>query len=143
MINNKEQTVSENEKKKVYLKSYRPLVKAAEIAESQLLQLRLDKICPTVIYDDMPHGNTKSDLSDYMVKLDELEQELLKARFNKIKRYTEIEIRIGELEDIIEQNILKLKYIEGKKWVEVCLEIGYEWSRTHEKHSDALKHFRL
>lgn len=76
--------MNNNDLKKAYLQSYIPSINAAKRIEEEIEQLRLDKMMPSVIMDDMPHAHNKTDLSDYMAKLDELINKLIAARYKRI-----------------------------------------------------------
>ena len=82
--------MNNNDLKKAYLQSYIPSINAAKRIEEEIEQLRLDKMMPSVIMDDMPHAHNKTDLSDYMAKLDELINKLIAARYKRIDLYAEI-----------------------------------------------------
>lgn len=133
--------LTENEKKKIYLKSYRKAVRREQEILEEIQRLRMDKMFPSVVNDGMPRGCDQSDLSDYMALLDE-QIELLKAeRLEKAKAYAGIEDKIRKMEDEDEQRVLRLRYIQGLKWEEVAVKMGYSWRRTHDIHSRALNNF--
>lgn len=139
----KEQTRTENEKKKEYLRSYKDAVKAVGIIEDEINQLRLDKMCPTVINDGMPHSSNNSDLSGYAASLDELETKLIKARYRRIEVYSEIIGKIEAMEIEREKCVLRLKYIHCLTWEEVAVRMGYGWRQMHNIHGEALTNFSL
>ena len=66
--------------------------------------------------DGMPHGSDQTDLSDYIVILDELMEDLKQERLNGAIRRTQIEKRIRALSDENEAEALRLRYIKNKKW---------------------------
>jgi protoheme ferro-lyase len=138
-----EGTKQENEIKKKYLKSYLPLKNRAEILEEEIEQLRQAKMNPSIIYSDMPHSHNITDLSNYAAVLDELEQRLITAKYNRIKKYREILQKIEMMDDEMEKDLLTLRYIRGYKWEQVCIRIDYEWSRMHDIHKSALKNFKM
>lgn len=131
------------EEKKEYLKSYLLYTKAAKRIEEEIEQLRLNKMFPSAIIDDMPHGSSQKDMSDYMAKLDELEQKLIKARYDKITLYTKIFEDIEKVENETEREVLTYRYIRGHSWEQICTELGYSWKHTHRIHSNALQHFNI
>ena len=92
--------VNNNDLKKAYLQSYIPSINAAKRIEEEIEQLRLDKMMPSVIMDDMPHAHNKTDLSDYMAKLDELINKLIAARYKRIDLYAEIFADIEKMDEI-------------------------------------------
>ena len=135
-------TKKENELKKEYLRSYIPMVKAAKRIEEEIEQLRLDKMFPSMVYDDMPHGNDQKDLSDYMARLDELEKQLIEARYQRITMYSRIFRDIELQEDETEKAVLVYRYLRGYSWEKVCVKMGYEWAQVHRLHARALNNFR-
>jgi hypothetical protein len=136
--------IAENEQKKDFLKGYKRLYKKLESLEDQMKSIRIAKESAQVqSIDDMPKGSKQTDLSDYMIKLDEVLTKIILAKGEKLHRQALIEEKIAELQDGIESMILHKKYIEFKHWEQICIEIGYEWAETHRKHSKALQHFKL
>ena len=74
----KEEIKRENEEKKKFLKEYGDAVNEMEYCERRIYELRLNKMCPSIIVDGMPHGNEKSDLSTYAVILESKEKSYIK-----------------------------------------------------------------
>ena len=138
-IEEKEVLKRENEEKKRYLWQYQEAKRAAENIEREIIQIRSMKMFPSMHYDDMPHGNEQRDLSDYMAAVDELLNELVKARYKRIKLNTEILGEIETLENENERNVLRLRYIHGFEWEKVCAETHYKWAQVHRIHRNALK----
>lgn len=133
---------NENERKKEYLKRYQGKVQAAKDIENEIEELRIEKMYPSAkLGDGMPHAHNHIDLSDYMEVLECKEQLLIKARYEKVRAYTEIFIRIEKMENEREKRILRLKYIKGLSWEKVCEETGYSWRQVHYIHSSALNNF--
>ena len=66
--------------------SYQKEKRRVRRLEEQLEELRRNKMSPSVTNDGMPHGTDKKDLSDYAVKVDEIEQELVAARYVHYRR---------------------------------------------------------
>lgn len=133
----------ENEQKKEYLKSYRRAIKREQDILDEIQRLRLDKMFPSVVNDGMPHGSSRSDLSDYAAILDEQIELLKRERLEKIRCYQKIERQIRQMENEDEQEVLRLRYILGMKWEEVAVKMGYSWKQTHRIHSSALKNFKM
>lgn len=134
---------TENEEKKEYLKSYQRSVKREQDILDEIQRLRLDKMFPSVINDGMPHGSSQRDLSDYIVTIDEMIEDLKQERLKKVKRQKEIEHRIRQIKDEDEQRVLRLRYIKGMKWEKVAVEMGYSWKQVHRIHSEALRNFKM
>ena len=134
---------TENEEKKEYLKSYQRSVKREQDILDEIQRLRMDKMFPSVINDGMPHGSRQRDLSDYIVTIDEMIEDLKKERLKRAKRQQEIERRIKQMEDEDEQRVLRLRYIKGLKWEEIAVEMNYKWTQMHRIHGRALKNFKM
>ncbi|MGL5436187.1 MAG: sigma factor-like helix-turn-helix DNA-binding protein [Lachnospiraceae bacterium] len=133
----------ENEQKKEYLKSYRK----AQIREQRILdeiqRLRMDKMFPSVTYDDMPHGTDVGDMSDYIVLVEAEIEKLKQERLEKIKLYREIESRIKSMANDNEQDVLRLRYLTGFSWEQIAVKMGYGWRHVHKIHASALANFKM
>ncbi len=135
--------LTENEKKKLFLKSYLREKRAVIRIEEQLAELKLNKISPSVINDGMPHGTDMTDLSDYVARVDELERDLVRARYDRIRAFQEVQAAIEAMEDETEKELLTYRYIRGFKWEKIAVEMGYSWRKIHYLHGDALEHFSI
>lgn len=144
MENNvKEQIWEENQKKKEYLNGYLEAKKKERMVLDQIQKLRINEMCPSVQYDDMPHGTNISDLSNYAVKMDKLMEELGRERLDAIKKYTEIYHKIKLVEDEREQEILTYRYLLGESWDVICGIMDLSWRRIHQIHAKSLKNFMI
>jgi len=136
--------MTENDKKKEYLKSYKNLCAKLKSLENQLQSLReLEKSAKVQKLSDMPKGTKQMDLSDYIVKIEEVYTKIVRLKAECLERRLEIESRIAEMGNGIEADILRKRYIEFKPWEQICIEIGYSWMQTHRLHSRALADFIL
>lgn len=133
----------ENEQKKEYLRSYRKALRREEGILDEIQELRMNKMFPSVVNDGMPRGSEQSDLSNYIVALDEMIEELKNERLERAKLRQRIERDIRALDNEDEQEVLRLRYIKDLKWEEVALELNYSWAHTHRIHGEALGHFRI
>ena len=138
-----EKEMTENEKKKLFLKSYLKNKQAVRRIEEQLEELRMNKMYPSVINDGMPHGTDKGDLSDYAARVDELERELVKKRYERIVSFQNVQAAIEDLEDETEKDLLTYRYLKGIKWEEIAVEMGYSWKHIHRIHATALKNLKM
>lgn len=135
--------MTENEKKKEFLMSYQKEKRRVRRLEEQLEELRRNKMSPSVVNDGMPHGTDKKDLSDYAVKVDEIEQDLISARYSRICAFQDVQRRIEAMENEREKDLLTYRYIRGMKWEEVAVRMDYSWRKVHYLHGDALEHFKI
>lgn len=138
-----EKELTENEKKKEYLKSYRKALRREQRILDEIQCLRLDKMFPSIVQDGMPHGSSQEDLSGYAATLDEMIEDLKKERLEKVKIRKKIEQSIRNLEDEDEQEVLRLRYISGLSWEEIALELNYSRAHMHRIHGKALGHFQI
>lgn len=134
---------TENEKKKEFLMSYQRAKRKIARLEEQLQELRLNKMHPSVINDGMPHSTEMRDLSDYASRLDEIEQEIVLSRYERIRAFQKVQRAIEEMEDEQEKDLLTYRYLRGMKWEEVAVKMGYSWQHIHKIHSQALGSFKM
>lgn len=138
MSEEKEKT--ENEIKKEFLWSYQNAKRDVIRLQEQLAELKLNKISPSVTNAGMPHGNDSTDLSDYMAKVDEIEREIVKARYERIGAFKKVRQSIEAIEDQREKNVLTYRYLKGYHWEDICIKMNYSWKQVHRFHSWALEH---
>lgn len=132
------QEMTENEKKKEFLRRYRKAVRREQEILEEIQRLRADKMFPSVCNDGMPRGSSQTDLSDYMAEIDAAIEDLKKERLEKIKIYREIEMRIRCMKDEDEQEVLRMRYIKGTKWEDIAEKMNYSYSGTLKLHGRAL-----
>lgn len=139
----KKEQIADSELKKEYLNQYRENKAAVERIEEQLRQFEIKELSPKISTMDVgPHGSRViKDLSDYMVKKDELVSEMLRARYNRICKYQEIFEAIEEMANEQERRVLTLRYIKGMKWEKIAVEMHVEWAQVHRIHAKALRNF--
>lgn len=134
---------AELEKKKEYLKGYEKAVRQMERCELKIKEMRLNRICPSIINDGMPHASSQADLSGYAVLLDQEEKKYMKYRYQRIRKCKEITDRIEQLSDEDEKDVLMYRYIRLMKWEDICVKMNFSWRRIHYIHSSALKNFKI
>ena len=134
---------TENEKKKEYLWGYRRAQRKKQRLEEQLQELRINKMCPSVVQDGMPHGSGGGDLSVYAAKVDDLEGEIKEAADECIEHLKSIRDKIEQLQDENEKDVLNYRYIRGMKWEEIAVKMDYSWKQIHRFHSKALENFKM
>ncbi len=132
------------EEKKEILNEYKNKVnKIKSLEEQKKSYIETMTTAKSQTYDDMPKGSKKVDISDILVRLDGLINEIEQTRFECLLYKIQIESAIVKVENGIEADILLKKYIQFKQWPNICCEIGYEWAQTHRIHSNALKNINL
>lgn len=132
-----------NEKKKEYLKSYEKAVRQVQRSELIIMEIRLNKLCPSVVVDDMPHAASQNDLSGYAALLDQEERKYMKYRYRRVKLCKEIKDKIERLVNEDEKDILTYRYIKLMKWEDICVRMEYSWQHIHRIHGKALDNFKM
>lgn len=135
--------MSENEKKKEYLRGYGKHIRRIGRIESELAELRSMRSSVSVNNNGMPHGSGKSDLSGYAADLDCLERDLLREKLGRVKAYEDIADRINRLSDENEKDVLFYRYIKRFEWWEIAEKMGYSERWVLKLHGKALVHFEL
>jgi hypothetical protein len=134
----------ENEKKKEYLRQYGCALRTERAIEEEIQQVRLDKMFPALVQDGMPHGSGgNSDLSAFVVKVDELLAELKKQAEKRITLRQGIVRKIEQMDDETEKLVLRLRYIQLLKWEEVAVKMDYDYRYVLKVHGRALKNFEI
>lgn len=133
----------ENEKKKEYLRQYEKAVRQMNRIELEIREMRLNRICPSITADGMPHTHKGDDLSAYAALLDKEKKRYMKARYKRIQKCKEIKDRIERLENEDEKDVLLYRYIMLMKWEDICIKMKYSWKQIHRIHSNALIHFEI
>lgn len=134
---------SEIEKKKEYLRGYEKAVRQMERSELRIKEIRLNRICPSVINDGMPHASSQNDLSSYAALLEQEEKRYLKYRYQRVVKCQEIMNRMELLSNEDEKDVLIYRYIRLMKWEDICVKMGFSWKWIHKLHSKALNNFKI
>lgn len=135
--------MTENDKKKEFLRRYRECERREQEILEEIQRLRMDQMFPSMVNDGMPKGSQQSDLSDYMVLLDEQIDRLKQERLEKARTREQIDLAIRQMENPDEQRVLRLRYLWGLKWEEVAVKMSYSWKQIHRLHSSALDNFEM
>ena len=138
-----EHEMTENEKKKWYLRGYERAVRQMQRSELRIRELRLNRGAPVVMANGVPHASGGSDLSDFAAVLDREECKYMKARYLRVKLCREIMDKIERLPNEDEKDVLAFRYIKLMKWEDICVEMGFSWKQVHRIHSKALTDFKM
>ena len=111
--------MTENDKKKEFLRRYRECERREQEILEEIQRLRMDKMFPSSVNDGMPKGRQQSDLSDYVVLLDEQIDRLKQERLKKARTREQIDLAIRRMENPDEQRVLRLRYLWGLNWKEI------------------------
>jgi len=133
----------ENQKKKDYLNGYKDAKRKERRINEQIQKLRMDKMFPSIQYDDMPHGTSIGDLSDYIVRMDKMIEELKRERLEAVRQYDKIYRDVRKLEDEREREVLTYRYLQELDWESVYMAMGLKKMQTHRIHGKALKNFQM
>lgn len=135
---------TENEQKKEFLMSYQLAKRDVTRLEEQLAELRIGKMSPGCeIGDGLPHAHNATDLSGYAAKVDELEREIVAARYRRICAFERVRNCIEAMEDEREKLLLTYRYLRGMRWTAICEKMDYSWQHLHKIHARALKNFKI
>lgn len=136
-------TTEEIETKKEYLRGYGRAVRQMERSEVKIAEMRMNKICPSVNNDGMPHAHSNSDLAGYAALLDEEERRYMKARYERIRICRDISDKIERMDNEDEKDVLMYRYIKLMKWEDICVKMGHSWQHIHRIHRKALENFKM
>lgn len=144
-IEEKTVSESENDKKKEYLRSYRYHVRRIHRINAEIAELREMKLHPSMKPDDgMPHGSGgQEDLSGYAAELDEMINELIEERYQRIKTYQAIVRQIKRMKSENEKDVLFYRYIRGLDWWDIAELMGFSERQIYRIHGNALAHFEI
>lgn len=138
-----EEQVKSMEEVKQYLNSCLSAKREVEQLETDIAYFRAEKMSVRHTLDGMSHGSERKDLSDYIVKLEELENRLIRARYKRVTIYTQIFDQIEKMEDDMERELLTYRYLKGHTWEKVADEMFLSYGYCHRVHRKALEHFSL
>ena len=134
----------EDQSKKEYLTGYRKACKRIESLKEQLESLReIEQSVRSQQLSDMPKGsNHHQDLSDLMVKLEDLQAQIADAITESCKIKLEIEESLWKLEDPEEARVLRFRYIYFMTWEEISETMNYSARQIHYIHKNAIKNLK-
>ncbi|MEG0689433.1 MAG: hypothetical protein RR466_12175, partial [Hungatella sp.] len=89
------------------------------------------------------HAHNTTDLSDYAARVDEIERNIVSARYKRIQAFKLVQNSIEKQHDTNEKNLLTYRYLRGVKWEEICVAMGYSWKQIHRIHARSLKNFEI
>lgn len=115
------------EEKKGYLEQFKKFKKKMKSLNMQQRELE-EKIISVkaMIYSDMPRGSSNhKDLSDYIVQLEEINQNIEDLRKIINNKYLIIKRAIMSVEDPDESLILQYCYIDDCRWKLISKKTGY------------------
>ncbi len=140
-----EKEYQEYQSKKEYLAGYRKACKRIESLKEQLESLQeIEQGVRSQQLSDMPKGsNRHQDLSDLMVKLEDLQAQIADAIMDSCKIKLEIEEMLWKLEDPEEARVLRFRYIYFMDWGELSGIMGYSPRQAQRICKDAIKKIKM
>lgn len=130
---------------KEFLMQYRAVHREIEDLDRRMAQLRLKYAAPSAIeYSDMPKAhNTEHDLSDYIVKMDEMTNYMI-SKYTRLRGIeVNIYMRVDRMSDQTERELLRWRYIDGLTWTQIAEKLGTVERNVYFIHGRALKHFPM
>lgn len=139
-----EKEYQEYQSKKEYLAGYRKACKKIESLKEQLKSLlEIEQSVRSQQLLDMPKGsNRHQDLSDLMVKLEDLQAQIADAITDSCKIKLEIEEMLWKLDDPEEARVLRFRYIYFMTWEEISETMNYSNRQIHYIHKNAIKNLK-
>lgn len=135
----------EYQSKKEYLTGYRKACKKIESLKEQLESLReIERSIKSQQLSDMPKGsNHHQDLSDLMVKLEDLQAQIADAITDSCKIKLEIEEALWKLDDPEEARVLRFRYIYFMTGREISSTMSYSPRQIWRLHDNAIKNLKM
>lgn len=135
----------EYQSKKEYLTGYRKACKKTESLKEQLESLReIERSIKSQQLSDMPKGsNHHQDLSDLMVKLEDLQAQIADAITDSCKIKLEIEEALWKLDDPEEARVLRFRYIYFMTGREISSTMSYSPRQIWRLHDNAIKNLKM
>lgn len=130
-----------NDVKKEYLLQYRVLKGKQKRLEEAIMELRLNKMFPSVTSTGMPISHNIKDLSDYMAAVDTKLHECLRNRYVMIEKYTQIQQDIELILEEDERAVLFYRYLKGESWSRIADRLNTSERNIYRLHGKALNNF--
>lgn len=130
---------------KEYLLQYKHIQREIEDIDRRMAQIRLKYAAPSAInYSDMPKAhNSEHDLSDYIVKMDELTDYMI-SKYTRLRGIeVDIYLRVDRMENQQERECLRFRYIDGMTWTQVADALCTTERNVYFIHGRALRHFPM
>ncbi len=132
------------QRKKQYLYSFKPLEQRIRVLEKQIAALQDEmKRVKAISYGVHVSSGKKSDLSNNFVREENLIEQLMSVKRQKICKCAEICCQIELLEDENEKSVLQLHYIQGQSFERIAHDFKLSSRQIFNIQKAALKHFEL
>lgn len=132
-----------NNLKKEYLFRYRELCGVSQAISYRIKALTESiEAAKTQQITGMPTAHAMKDLSDYVVKLEALQEQAWDNLTARLKMQVEIETAINRLEPT-ESAVMYSRYIMLKSWDDIADMMGYTKRHTLRIHGSALQKLKM
>lgn len=129
-----------NEEKKAYLNEYKRISLKIISLEEQEATIRAEmESAKNQEISDMPRGGGKSDLSDYMVRLERIQQKIAQKKAELRLKRLEIEEKIINIQDGQQSEVIRLRYLELLGWKEIRSKLDVSERQVYILHGEALQ----
>lgn len=134
-----------NDAKKEYLNEYKRItLKIISLAEQEATIRAEMESAKNQEISDMPRGGGgKSDLSDYMVRLERIQQKISQKRAELRIRHLEIEEKIINIQDGQQSEVIRLRYLELLGWKEIRSKLDVSERQVYILHGEALQEIEI
>lgn len=134
-----------NQKKKDYLRSYKPIERRIRQIEEDIQKLQMEADASRAIqYSDMPKklSNMQSPQEAYTIALEEAINNRAALKAEYVKKKEEIKQTIHSINDEELEELLEYRYISEMSIKQIAKKIGYGTAQTNRMHSKALKEIK-
>ncbi|EFV21365.1 DUF1492 domain-containing protein [Anaerostipes caccae] len=130
-----------NDAKKEYLNEYKRITLKILSLEEQEATIRAEmESAKNQEISDMPRGEGgKSDLSDYMVRLERIQQKIAQKKAELRFKRLEIEEKIINIQDGQQSEVIRLRYLELLGWKEIRSKLDVSERQVYILHGEALQ----
>lgn len=135
--------MSENDKKKEYLRGYRDSVYQISRIQAEIDEVRELKASVPSCGTGKNRKSWKEDLSKRMSQLSTMEDKLKAEKEKRVRLYMEIMQAVNLVSDSRERDVLFYKYIKGLTLWEISGKMGYSERSVQRLHGQALLHFKI
>lgn len=135
--------VSDIEEKKSFLNAYLKAKYDVIRYEEQLDEIRLQRVSPHICYNEIKGSKQKKDLSDYAVKLEEVEQKIIQARYERICVFEDVRMAVEAMSEEKEKTLLTYRYLRNMKWEDIAEKMMFSLQHVHKIHTKAISHFQI
>ncbi len=131
----------QNEQVKEWLWRYREAKKDVRRWEEELAELvGMQESAGAIRYSDMPKSSGgQADLSDEMVKREKLWKKIQKARYKRIRVFSEIKNAIERLPTADEREVMSYRYLGLMDWGIISTKVELNIRQVYRIHGKALR----